>query len=69
MTLRVCNLRVYLIGGVSADHMVNGKMASWMLVEPVVEFQGKTLVDDNELAICDETLDLTGGYEAVPVHT
>lgn len=61
-------VRVHLICRVSADHMVNGKVTTGVLVEPVIELQRTVLVNDDEVAIRDQTLDFPRRNNAVAIH-
>lgn len=61
-------VRIDLVRRVSADHVMNGEVATGVLVEPVIELQRTVLVDDNEVPICNQTLDFSRGNDAVAVH-
>lgn len=48
--------------------MVDGEVATWVFVEPIVEFESEVVVNDDEMTICNETFDFPRGYEAVAIH-
>jgi hypothetical protein len=44
---------VDLICCVSTNHVVYHQMSTWMLVDPAIELQRVSFVDDDQLAVCD----------------
>lgn len=61
-------LHVDLVSCISANHMVNGKPSTRVLVYPIVQSQEHVLIDDNKVAICHETLDIACGNQSIAVH-
>lgn len=62
-------LRVDLVRRISPDHVKNGQPSSWVFVHPLVQTEGMSLVDHDDLAGGDTSLDISSQKKTITIHS
>lgn len=57
--------RVYFICGISANHMLDGLVTSWVILHPSVRLQNMLVQDNDVLAISYEPLNLPPAHDGI----
>lgn len=62
---RVNNTRGNLIGSISANHMLDSLVTTWVILHPSIDLEDVLVDNDYMPSICDKVLDFCRGHDTV----